>query len=861
MLSRTSLLRWALRFASLWVPALLCFALRPANAARLGQSDESGQPQLSAAQLCKGKTIQEIELQGNRRVESGAILQELVSEAKGVCQPSTIAADIRALWALGFFSDIEVQGEPAPGGIKLIYKIVERPTVRKVVVEGHDRIKIDDINEVLDIERNEVLDLGKIAQNVAKVRSLYAENGFFLATIDYGVREIPKQPGRVDVVFTVSESDEVTVREVIFVGNRAVSDKELQQNIFTRPGSFFSVLSKQAGGVFNRDYFAQDYALLRQYYADQGYHDADFQDAELSLSPDRRYVHVRIPVKEGKRYSIGSLGASETLEGEQSEALFSKKDLEDTMAPILRKGDIASAAKINEVREALELQYKDVGYAYVNVILDARPDKKKQEYHVHFDVQKGPLVYIEKVDINGNAKTADKVIRREIPIFEGDVYSESAKERTRMRVMRLGYFSEVNVSTSRGSADNKIVLNVEVTEQLTGSFQVGAGYSAVESFVFNAQISYNNFLGRGASVRLNAERSSNRTQFSFNYYTRYFMDSNWSFILNLFHMQLGNYGYARGSTGGEVSFGYPLSSARNVTLFAGYNLQKIDISFGSRAGGGIGGFGGLGGVNPLVAAIGDRALVRNLYRGGLTSSAILRLNIEGRDSMLFPTRGYYQDFRVEIASPYLGSQNIFNRYASDTRFYVPVVPTEKAFRAWVVFKTRLQLGWIHNRRRDGVPIAERYTPGSIYGHGGLRGFPARQLGPRLLVNSDPDPKGRPIAHPIGGNLLTALNLELESMLVPQANIKALVFMDVGNAFNTERLLCDVPNPDQLPKADPCAPWSLRNLRYSAGFGVRWRSPIGPLRFEWGFPLDRITGTELLPEEQRMMFEFNVGTGF
>lgn len=229
--------------------------------------------------------------------------------------------------------------------------------------------------------------------------------------------------------------------------------------------------------------------------------------------------------------------------------------------------------------------------------------------------------------------------------------------------------------------------------------------------------------------------------------------------------------------------------------------------------------------------------------------------------MLFPTRGYYQDLRVELASPYLGSENVFHRYSSDTRFYVPVIPTKKTFRAWLVFKTRLQLGWIHNWRRQGVPISERYTPGSIYGHGGLRGFPARQLGPRLLVNHDPDPLGRPLAHPIGGNLLTALNAELEGMIVPQANIKGLVFMDIGNAFNTEAVHCDVPNPKLLPKSDPCSGFGLRHLRYSAGFGLRWQSPIGPLRFEWGFPLDRIRGTELIAPEQRMLFEFNVGTGF
>ena len=178
-----------------------------------------------------------------------------------------------------------------------------------------------------------------------------------------------------------------------------------------------------------------------------------------------------------------------------------------------------------------------------------------------------------------------------------------------------------------------------------------------------------------------------------------------------------------------------------------------------------------------------------------------------------------------------------------------------------MFKSRLQIGYVHNTLSQGVPIAERYVPGGIFGHGGLRGFPARQLGPRLQVMYDPDPQGTPTGYPIGGNLLTAMNTELEAMIIPQANIKGLVFLDVGNAFNTESLYCETPNPEQLPKSDPCDKFGLKTLRYSVGFGLRWQSPIGPLRFEWGFPLDRIEGTELIRGEQRMQFEFNVGTGF
>jgi outer membrane protein insertion porin family len=192
---------------------------------------------------------------------------------------------------------------------------------------------------------------------------------------------------------------------------------------------------------------------------------------------------------------------------------------------------------------------------------------------------------------------------------------------------------------------------------------------------------------------------------------------------------------------------------------------------------------------------------------------------------------------------------------------VPVIKTDKPFRAWMVFRTNFQIGYIHSPNASGVPVFERWFPGGIYGDGSIRGYRLRSLGPQILVQSSPNPSATLIPFAVGGNLLTSLNLELEVMMVPPANIKAVIFADVGNAFNTEQQYCQEANEIDLPKADPCVPFAFRSLRYSMGFGFRWQSPIGPLRFEWGFPLDRRTRTSLLPGEDPVVFEFNVGTGF
>jgi outer membrane protein insertion porin family len=800
--------------------------------------------------------IAEIQFRGNRRVESEAMRLELDSNVGELVTPDKLSRDLKALWALGYFEDVYVEGELSPAGVVLTYVVKERPTIRKLIVEGNSKIKLDDVNEVLDVEANSVLELGAIKANVEKIKALYTEKGFFLAEVDYAVRPVEGQPGKVDVVFIINEAEEVIVRSITFVGNKALTDDQLRKVMITRVGGYFTVVSKKSGGVFNREAFVADYANLRAFYADSGYFDADFEDVELALSPDRRFVHLTLAVDEGPQYHIGGVTAREqTRAGE--EALFPPAILADSIDPLLRVGDVASAGKLQLITQDIERRYKDKGYAYVNVLPNYQQDREKLLLYVDYQIDKGPLVYIERVNIFGNDRTADKVIRREIVLREGDLYSESAKEATQLRILRLGYFDDVQISTTRGSADNRIIVNVEVVERLTGTFQIGAGFSTIENFVLQAQIQYDNFLGRGTTVTLVAQLSSLRRLFNFSYSTRYFLDSNWWFIINLFNTSNVFPTFTRASTGFSVSWGYPIPKVNGLTAFVGYNLEYVRAGFGGTGGGGLGGIFAPG----AATTIPQGSLISNLFANGFTSSITARIVYDTRDNVLFPTSGMFHQLKAEFASRYFGSDNEYNRYTFDARFYVPVVRSERSFRAWVVFRSNFQVGYIHSPTRGGVPVFERYFPGGIYGHGQLRGFRLRSLGPRILVQSSPDPSATLFPFSVGGNLLTALNLELEFMVVPPANIKAVIFGDIGNAFNTEAQFCSEPNPEQLPKADPCVPFSLKSLRYSMGFGFRWQSPIGPLRFEWGFPLDRLAGTALLPQEDPVVFEFNVGTGF
>jgi len=846
--------------------ALLALVLGLATPARAGlASPVVGESIFKAAYLAAvpedvyGQPIAEIRFEGNRRVESDAMLLELESKVGELVSVHSLASDLRRLWALGKFEDVSVLGEMTAAGVVLVYRVKERPTIRKIVVEGNDKVKLDDINEVLDLAKNTILDHGKVKANVEKVKGVYVEKGFFLADVTYGVRPVEDEPGKVDVYIVVSEAAEVIVRSVTFVGNQAFTDEELGKHMQTRVGSYISLLSKKAGGVFNREAFATDYQLLRAYYGDNGYLDANFKDPELSLTPDRRFVTLTIPVEEGPLYRVGKIRAKESL-ARGEEALFPEEVLAESITPLLREGDIASMGKVQQIIQDIERRYKDSGYAYVNVIPDARQDKEKLLLYMTLEVGKGPLTYIERIEIHGNDKTSDKVIRREMVVREGDLYSETGKELSEFNVLRLGYFNDVTISTSKGSADDKIVLNVEVTERLTGTFQVGAGFSTIENFVLQAQVNYDNFLGRGTSVTLVAQMSSLRRLFNLSYFTRYFLDSRWNFQFSVFNTRNVFPSFARDSSGFRFSWGYPIPRLPNLIFFTGYSFEYVNVDFGTTA------FGGLSGSSLFTGGsfynVPQGALITNLFSNGITSSVEARIRYDTTDNYLFPTKGMRHEIRAEFANKYLGSQNLFNRYDTAFRFYFPIIKSKQQFRAWLVFKTQLQVGFIHSLQPRGVPIYERYFPGGIFGAGMIRGYRLRSLGPKILVQSATDPTASLMAYSIGGNLLTALNAELEFMMVPPANIKGVIFFDAGNAFNTEAVYCREANSAALPKSDPCEGFAFKRLRYSMGFGFRWQSPIGPLRFEWGFPLDRQAPTELLPNgEEPVVFEFNVGNSF
>lgn len=772
-----------------------------------------------------GRRVDRVQFRGNRKVEDDAIRVNLLTQAGGTLDLEKIRQDIRAMWKMGFFEDVTAFAEPSPdGGVIVTFAVQEKPSVRKVLVSGNDDVDLDDINEVLDLERDAILDIAKVKKNREKIHDLYVEKGFYLAEVDYEVR--PINESEVDVWFVVDEGAKVEIREVTFIGNEQVPDSELRNIISTRKGGALAFLSE--GGIFNQENFERDLLIITAYYYDRGFVNVKIGTPQIRLSRDKRYMYISIPIDEGPVFAIGDIDFRGDLIGD-------KQGYYDRLS--VAEGETFNRSKVGEDIVKLTDYYRDQGYAYANITPLTNVDIDSRTVGLTFEIERGKKVYFERVNVRGNTKTRDKVIRREMKISEGELYNQTNLEVSRRRINALGFFEQVNVSTTRGSSDEFIVVNVEVVERPTGTFQVGAGFSSVENFIAQAQISQNNLFGRGQTLALQAQVSGLRQLFLLRFVEPYFLDTNWTFAFDLFNQSRNFFNFRRNASGGNLTWGYPLSY--EARAFLTYKLEKVDVSTDS---------GNIINVGALQEPI-EGESVANLFRGGITSSLRASISYDSRNNRLFPTEGWYNNAFVEVADDFTLSENIFVRYGGFARHYRPL---------WgpFVLKMNAEVGVTTSRDPLGVPITERYLIGGIYD---VRGFRPRTLGPRLQVQRSGD-IGQPLQSiPLGGNLQVIWNSEIEFPLFQRVGISGVVFFDAGNAYNLEDRYCTQSVGESIsPKFDPCFsfPTSLsEGLRKSVGFGFRWFSPIGPLRFEWGIPLDRQQG------EEPLVFEFTIGNFF
>lgn len=731
--------------------------------------------------------VKEVRFEGLKFASEETARAHIRTKTGLIVDANDISEDIKKLYKLGYFQEIQVDQERSASGWVYTFLVTEKPVISTVAFEGNKKIKGEQLREAVTVPLYQPLNEQKVAASIAEMQKKYREKRYYLAEIDYFLKTNPN--GDHELVFKIKENTPALVRYVNFIGNSAFTDKELSHIVQTQRKGAFGFIT--GSGKYEEEQLKQDVMRLTYHYLKSGYLKVGVETPHVSLSKDKRYLFVNFKVTEGDRYRVSSV----TVDGD---ILTTRAEL---LANFETKPEVLyNRESIEKDMQSLTQIYADQGYAFVHIRPLTETDEQKKTAQIVFEIEKGARIRIEKIRVHGNTTTRDKVVRRELKIKEGDIYSESRVQESRQKVTALGFFKDVNFATPRGSQDDTLNLDINVEERPTGSFSVGAGFSTSENFIFNGALSKQNFFGFGWNAEVSAELSSRRQQYLFSFVDPYLLDSEWILGLSSFRTIYRFDDFDRESFGGSFSIGHRLFDYSSVNL--GYEAED-------------------------VSAVDFSEEVPDRFRAnasGLTSALSWTLSRDTRNNRLFATKGTFNSLKMEVSGDKLGGDNDFYRLNGRSQYFQPI---------WkgIVFKTYGRLGYIKSLNDSVTPLFERYFLGGV---NSLRGYFPQSVGPTETVTLA---DGTQREFVFGGNLMVTGNFELELPIYDPAGFRFVTFFDAGNAFNEGESL------------------ALDRLRLDYGFGVRWISPMGPLRFEWGFPIDK------LANEQSSVFNFTIGSFF
>ncbi len=740
----------------------------------VGNEEEGGGPLEASGTAPR---VMAIEVEGTQRIEPDVIFLRIRTKVDSLVNRRVIREDIRALMDTGYFKQVSVDSVPVPGGVKILYVVEERPTIREIRYEGVKKLKEEDLQKVVMLKPKTFLSITALKENVEKIRKLYANEGYYRAKVNYEIE--PQENNQVNVVFKIQENEEIKVRKVLFLGNEKFSDKALRKILQTKKKSLLSFIT--SAGAYKEDLLHDDVIRLTLWYLDHGY--LQFAaEPPLTLSTEKG-MYVFFIVSEGEQYTVKSMRWENASEEEQR-VLSGLR----TLLP----GQIFSREKLQKDITAMTDYYADQGYAFAEIVPLYFPDEASRTVDVIYRVQKGEKYYVGDIRIIGNTKTRDKVIRREMGIIEGDLYSSSMVRFSKTELERLGYFETVNISTEPGTAPNLLDVVVSVKEGQTGTLSGGAGFSSTDQFILMANITQSNLFGRGQVLSLNAEVGGTRQNFSLSFTEPWLFDIPLSAGFDIFNTERVYQDFTRKSTGGALRLGYELRQyLRGNVMYKYEDVEVTDVS--------------------QLASITLRA-----EEGESTVSSVTFSIVHNTlDNPMFPLKGWLNIGTSEFAGTFLGGNTDFVKLQADTGVYIPIV--------WdTTVHLRGRIGWGEGIGGDRLPVFERYFVGGI---STVRGYDVRTLGPEVDGVL------------IGGNKELIFNAEFIFPISSQLKLRGLVFCDAGNAFSEDESI------------------KFQNLRFSTGAGFRWFSPMGPLTFVLGFPLDRE------PDEDPYAVQFSIGTPF
>jgi outer membrane protein insertion porin family len=711
--------------------------------------------------------VKEIAVQGNRRVQEAVILGRVTLKIGTPFVANRTAEDIRGIFSLGFFDDVQVRVEDFEGGVKLTYVVTERPFVRDVLFSGNKKQDASTLLEKIDLKLGTVYNPVEVNRATDKLKDFYETEGYFEVGIAPEVEKLAD--GDVTVTFKIVEGRRITIEQIAIEGTQGLTPKQVRAAMETQEREFYILR-----GTVQRQRLDEDTDRIIQLYNDHGYVQARVEKSEIDVDREKARATIRIVVVEGPQFKVGGVDVT-------GNTLLPQEEIRKRIQ--LKSGDVFSRSKLRDSVTGVTDLYSAIGRASADVSPNTMQDTPNRLVNVVFEVVEGPETYVERINISGNTRSEEKILRREIPMAEGDLFTSQKLTRAKQRLTNLNYFDKVEARTAPGSSKDKIVVNIDVTEKPTGLFSIGGGYSSQDGVLGTLDLSQRNFLGKGWEVFLRLRGGENLQTGTIGFTEPWLFDRPLAAGFDIFNTRRILPDYTVNSLGGDIRLGHPLGEYSRWNAM--YRVSQDRISD--------------------VNALGSPELLSE-EGTHLTSLVGLSLSRDTRDNIFDPTRGGTASIGLDFAGVGFGGR--FVRSVFTTTYYQPT--------PWLdhVLSFRLMAGYAIGWDKDPVPLFERFYLG---GSNSLRQFKSLQVSPR-------DSSGTRV----GGNAELLGTIEYQIPLF--FGIKAAIFYDVGNVWG--------PDISGGTKID------LTDLRHGAGAGFRWNSPFGPIRVDYGIKLDKKAGESL-----------------
>ena len=742
--------------------------------------------------------VSRINVEGNQRVDADTIRAYLVIRPGKNFGGQEEDESLKALFETGLFSDVHLN----VSGATLVVVVVENPVINEVTFEGNKKFKDKQLGSVVQSAPRGVFTRAKVQNDVARILELYRRSGRFEASVD--PQTIQLANNRVNLVFVVTEGPKTGVAGITFVGNHAFGDARLRNVIATRQTGILSFI--RSGDNYDPDQLSSDEEKLRRYYLDRGYADFQVVSSVAELDRERNAFFIVFTINEGPRYRFGDINVNSSIAGVDPHTV--QRQVQTS------KGAVFSSGKVDKSLEAITLYLAANGYPFAQARPRLDRDPTTLTISVTYVVDEGARVYIERIEVRGNTRTRDYVIRREFDIAEGDAFNRVLIDRAKRRLELLNYFSSVNITTEPGSADDRVVVVVTVVEEPTGEFSFGIGYSTSDGAVGDVSLSERNFLGRGYNLRVGVGGGTSTRNFEVSFTDPYFLGRRISAGVNVYRRVYTNTNYRSydyETNGGSLLFGFPITE--NFTVQTGYQVERKKITVDASKC-----------DVPDVAGDNVSRAICELRGKTLVSSVLYSLVYDTLDNHRDPHDGFYVKFTQEFAG--VGGDVRFLRSTGSASYYREILPDRD-----IVGLIKVQGGDIF-----GVGENVRLLDSFFKGGETVRGFASSGFGPRDPTTGDA----------LGGKVFVAGTAEVQfpfPVVPKELGLKGAVFVDAGTLFGTDA------------SVTTGSPLDNKGIRSSVGGSILWASPLGPLRADFA----HVITSEGYDKTQ--FFRFGGGTRF